>query len=240
MAGRLKLAGDEVLRAWFSIPKALGERGEQCESVPNHKRGRGGGFREGSRWRHEHPVGARGTGTPGHDWPNRAHREEEGGKANSLEHLARLWKVLRGTRHGRRPWSSPELRGQYGGVRRFTRKIDGEEAGEEGSSTAQRMEAEKARIGGMARDGRGGHQRRFFYCPGARLRLRVQEWGGGEGSGVGNNSKSREIERRGRGRGIVGVGAGFSFLCARTGGNGWGRRIELTSGPNSLMEERGS
>jgi hypothetical protein len=42
------------------------ERGERCESVPNYKRGRGGGFRGGSRWRHERPVGARGENSRGH------------------------------------------------------------------------------------------------------------------------------------------------------------------------------
>ena len=35
-------------------------------------------------------------------------------------------------------------------------------------------------------------------------------------------------------------GAGSSFLCVRIGGNGWGRRIELTSGLYLSVEERGS
>jgi len=63
---------------------------------------------------------------------------------NSPGHLARPGKVPSGTRHGRRPWSSPELRGRHEGVPRFTRKIDREEAGEERSSPARRMEAEMA------------------------------------------------------------------------------------------------
>jgi len=36
----------------------------------------------------------------------------------------------------------------------------------------------------------------------------------------------------------MGAGAGSIFLCARIGGNSWGRRIELTSGPYSSVEER--
>ena len=72
---------------------------------------------------------------------------------NSLRHLA--W-----------PWSSPELREQHGGVPSFVKKVDGEAAGEEGSSLARRTEAEKARIGGTACDS---------YCPGARFRLRVRK-----------------------------------------------------------------
>ena len=70
MAGRAKLAGVERMGSYgarFLILKALGERGERCGSVPNHKRGRRGGFRKGSRWCQERPAGARETGTPGHD-----------------------------------------------------------------------------------------------------------------------------------------------------------------------------
>ena len=160
------------------------------------------------------------------------HREEEGGNANSLGHLAWPGKVLRGTRHGRRPWSSPELREQHGGVPRFAKKVDGEAAGEEGSSPARRTEAEKA--------GRRATVAVVF--------LTVQALGcgcecGNEEGERGAGSATTLSHERPRDVGVGAAswerGAGSSFLCVRIGGNGWGRRIELTSGPRMSKEGEG-
>ena len=54
-------------------------------------------------------VGAGGLGASGHGFQFRMHTEREEGKANPPMPSTRPRRGLRGTLHGRRPWSSSEL-----------------------------------------------------------------------------------------------------------------------------------
>ena len=166
------------------------------------------------------------------------HAEEEDGQANSPGHLARPGKVPSGTRHGRRPWSSPELRGQHGGVPRFARKIDGEDAGEEGSSPARRTEAKKARIGGLNAAkvtafsggvpcGCSAFQERVRVGIGAKCKR-------GGGSGAGPAQKARGAGKGGERGSGSGSGSGFGTQQQRDGCRRW----VMTSGPRLVVRER--
>ena len=80
-ARRSKRMGNYGAR--FLIPKALGERGERCESVPSHKHDRGSGRRAGPRRRHGRLLGARGEGSRGHIFAWEKAGEGEGKAARS-------------------------------------------------------------------------------------------------------------------------------------------------------------
>ena len=160
--------------------------------------------------------------------------ESVGSMANSTGPSVRLGKAPRGTRHGQRPWSLLELHGQRSVVLQIVRKIDGNEAGEEESSPARRMEAEMARNDGEAcgeprHPGsvvRGGlhlrpRARKANWERGLRLWLMPfqRERGTGEREVMGNGERD----------------AGCGFLRVGEGGSGWGR--EMTSGHECHSKE---
>ena len=229
----MKLAGVERRRCYgarFSIPIELGERGERCESIPPHKRGRGGGFREGSRRRHKRP---RRSSWNSDFEPRLTKPSTQGGRGRQGELPTTLGAAVEGpTRHA--PWpAAMELAGaprtalRSASFRERNRR-GGSGRGEEAHHGAN---SERKRLGTAAYARSTKNFPATVQTSGARARRR--ENGGGVVLRCARGSPTWRPRRGGSWRTWErGFGLGGCYWERGFGSDGWRKEVVLMGGPH--------